>query len=64
MNRIEPDGAYTIDGFCAEYKISRQTAYNEINAGRLKSYCVGRARRISKQAARDWQKSLESEQAA
>ena len=56
----EPNGAFTVGEFCRVYKISRQTVYNEINAGRLKSYTVGRARRISKQSAREWQQQLEA----
>jgi hypothetical protein len=52
----------TINGFCRRHHCCRQTAYNEIKAGRLRTYKVGiRGKRISPQADEDWVKSRESE---
>ena len=40
---------------------SRQTIYNEINAGRLRSYKVGRRRFISEEACVDYIRAREAE---
>jgi len=52
---------FTIPDIMQMAKISRQTAYNEINSGRLKSYKIGSLRRVSPEAANDWIAQLESE---
>lgn len=39
--------------------LSRQTVYNEINAGRLKTFKVGRRRLVSPAALREWVGRLE-----
>jgi excisionase family DNA binding protein len=52
--------AYTIPEFIRDYKVGRTTAYEEIKTGRLRTYTVGRARRISASAAEDWQRQLEA----
>jgi hypothetical protein len=41
--------------------LCRQTGYNEINAGRLQTYKVGRCRRISPEAEADWVAAREAE---
>ena len=40
---------------------SRQTTYNEINAGRLRSYTVGRRRFISEEACVEYVRAREAE---
>lgn len=52
--------AYTIPEFIRDYKVGRTTAYDEIKTGRLRTYTVGRARRISASAAAEWQRNLEA----
>lgn len=52
--------AFTIDEFINSYKLGRTKVYEEIAAGRLSSYRLGRRRYISAQAAADWQSHLES----
>lgn len=39
--------------------LSRQTVYNEINAGRLKTFKVGRRRLVSPAALAAWVSALE-----
>ena len=56
----DADMAYTINEFCALFKLSKPTVYTEINSGRLRSYKVGRKRCISRQSAEVWQSHLES----
>jgi hypothetical protein len=52
------DGATSLDKFCAENSVCRATAYREIAAGRLEARKVGRKTIVTKEAARDWLKSL------
>ena len=40
---------------------SRQTVYNEINAGRLRSYKVGRRRFVSEEACVEYVRAREAE---
>lgn len=51
---------YRIYDFVEKYSISRTKAYQEIQAGRLKTFKCGRITLISVEAAEDWQKSLEN----
>lgn len=44
--------------------LCRQTLYNEINNGALRSFKVGRRRLISPQALHDWVRSREQDTAA
>jgi excisionase family DNA binding protein len=44
----------TFRSFCATYKISRTTAYEQIKAGKLKVRKVGRATRIASEDAEAW----------
>jgi len=55
---------YSIDEACKALKVSKPTLYEEINAGRLRSYLVGRRRLISAKAAREWIAARERETAA
>ena len=56
--------AFTVEQFMAAFKVGRTSAYEEISAGRLKTYKVGRRRYISTRAAAEWQSRLEVEAAA
>jgi excisionase family DNA binding protein len=48
---------------CAQLGISVPTFYGLVNSGRLRTYKIGRARRVSDQAISDCIKLLESETA-
>ena len=48
----------TIAEFCAEYRISRTTAYRLITAGLIPVMKVGRASRIRATDAQNWAASL------
>ena len=52
--------AFTIPELMAVYKIGRTKIYDEIAAGRLKTYKLGRATRASAHAAAQWQRNLEA----
>lgn len=54
----------TVDQFAARNCMTRPTVYAEINSGRLRSFKVGRLRRISVEAERNWIARLEQEAAA
>lgn len=51
--------AYSIEQFAARYGVGRTRVFEEIAAGRLLSYNVGRRRYISIGAAENWQRNLE-----
>ncbi|MCS3503765.1 excisionase family DNA binding protein [Bradyrhizobium japonicum] len=51
--------ALSIDDFCRSYGVGKTTAYEEINAGRLRAVKAGRRTLIPEQSAADWLKSLE-----
>ena len=53
--------AHTIPGAGKRLNSSRQTVYNEINAGRLRSYKVGRRRFISEEALVEYIRAREAE---
>ena len=67
MNTPAPDRstspciAYSIDDVIRLAGLSRQTVYNEINQGRLKTFTVGRRRLISPDALTDWIARLEQD---
>jgi len=44
----------SIDGFCHRYGLAKQTVYNEINSGKLKTIKVGRRRIIPEVAEQNW----------
>ena len=54
---------YTIPETGKEANVCRQTIYDEINSGRLKSFKVGRRRLVSGDALRNWITLLEKESA-
>jgi hypothetical protein len=53
--------AFTIPQFIDAFKVGRTRTYEEIAAGRLATYTVGRRRYISAHAAAEWQRRLEVE---
>lgn len=56
-----PRLAYTLDEFCAASGLTRTRAYDEIAAGRLRTFKVGRRRMVSADAARDFLARAERE---
>jgi excisionase family DNA binding protein len=52
------DGGFTVKEFCARYKISRTTFYEELNAKRLRAKKVGSKTIVLFDDARAWAKSL------
>lgn len=53
--------AFTIEQFVDSFNLGRTKVYEEIAAGRLATYQVGRRRYISAQAAATWQQQREEE---
>ena len=53
--------AYRISEFCEDFGIGRTTVHEQILAGRLKTFKVGRATLISVEAAAAWLSLCESE---
>ncbi len=51
--------AFDILEFCEAYRVGRSTAYEEIRAGRLKIFKVGKLTRISIEAAENWRRQRE-----
>lgn len=51
---IEELGSSTIAELSARHKLSPTKLYDEIKAGRLRTFAIGAARRISAKAERDW----------
>ncbi len=51
--------AFDIPEFCEAYRVGRSTAYEEIRAGRLKIFKVGKLTRISDEAAENWRRQRE-----
>jgi excisionase family DNA binding protein len=49
---------YTVNGFMANFKISRTFFYAEVKRGRLRLTKIGRASRIAKADADSWAASL------
>ena len=53
--------AFDIPEFCEAYRVGRSTVYEEIRAGRLKIFKVGKLTRISVEAAENWRRQREEE---
>jgi excisionase family DNA binding protein len=53
----------SVDYACEKIGISRPTLYDLINSGKLRTYRVGRARRVSDEAIRECVATLEAETA-
>lgn len=58
---VESLRALSIEQFASLYGIGRTRVFEEIKAGRLLTYTVGRRRYISIGAAEQWQRRLEAE---
>ncbi len=54
----DEDGAYDIDGLCAEYKVGKTKIYEVLNSGELAARKCGARTLISKRDARVWFDSL------
>ena len=54
-------GAHSVDGFAEDNSLGRTKVYEEIAAGRLKTFLVGRRRLISGEAAAAWRRLMEAE---
>jgi excisionase family DNA binding protein len=50
--------AMSIDEFCRDYGVGRTTAYEELNAGRLRARKCGKRTIITADAAEDWLRAL------
>jgi hypothetical protein len=59
LNTIEDRGAMSVTDFCLWASIGRTKANEEIRAGHLRSFKVGRRRLIAYEAARNWLQALE-----
>lgn len=60
---LQPEKAYSIDDLTTVLGLSKPTLYAEINAGRLKTYCVGKRRFATRKAVMEWQQAREQESA-
>ena len=58
------DPANSITDALSVLKVSRKTLYDEINAGRLRTYKVGRRRFVSADALTEWISTREIESQA
>lgn len=54
--------AYLVKEIAALYRLSPQTIYDEINAGRLKTFKIGRRRMILKGALDAWEATMQARQ--
>lgn len=59
-----PKAAFNVEEVMDSLGLSRQSVYNEINAGRLRSFKLGRRRLIPADAVPDWVRSMQETQAA
>lgn len=50
---------YSVNEVCRLYGICRQTAYNAINRGELKTFKIGNRRIISPKALEAWERKLQ-----
>ena len=50
--------AYSVEEFGSLVGLSKQTIYNELHAGRLHSFKVGKRRLISREAVADWKQRM------
>lgn len=51
----------TVEQVAKRNQLSRQSIYNELNAGRLRSFKVGKSRRITELAEQEWILEREAE---
>ena len=57
-----PRLAFSVPDACLALSISRQTLYDLINEGRLRSFTEGRRRYVSRQAIEDYIRTREQQQ--
>lgn len=50
---------FDIEEICQRHNISRQTVYREIAQGRLRTFKIGRRRKVTKEAEQEWIALLE-----
>lgn len=55
MSEIQVHPAYKIHAFCKFFGIGKSKVYQEIKAGRLKTYKIGRSTLIAGEDAMAWQ---------
>ena len=53
------DEAFRVEEFCALFRIGKTKFYEEVASGRLKTFPIGRRRRVSRAAAEAWVRGLE-----
>jgi excisionase family DNA binding protein len=58
LERRAHQRAMSIDEFCRDYGVGRTTAYEELNAGRLRARKCGKRTIITTDAAEDWLRAL------
>lgn len=56
-----PRVGYSIDETARMFGVCRQTVYNAVNAGHLKTFKMGRRRLVSPEAARAYVRAQESQ---
>lgn len=54
MSIPTPKGGYSIDEFASRWGIVKQTVYNEISRGELRSIKIGKRRVITTKNEADW----------
>ena len=51
----------TVDEVAERHSVSRQTIYKEMSAGRLRTYKLGKSRRITAEAEAEWIRQREAD---
>jgi hypothetical protein len=64
MDRIQVRPQYPLNDFCREFGIGRTRAYQEIAAGRLKSFKIGKLTFVTGEAALAWRSLYYADQQA
>ena len=64
MTAFQIKPVYTILEFCRDFGIGRSFAYDEIKAGRLRTFKVGAATRIAGEDAMAWRELYRGRKAA
>ncbi len=58
---MTPRNSFTVREIAERNGISHVTVYREINAARLRSFKIGKCRRITEEAEQDWVQAREAE---
>ena len=64
MQSLQIKPVYSIPEFCESFAVARSVAYEEMKAGRLKTYKIGTATRIAGEDAMAWRDSRRAGKAA